>query len=108
MHTRTISDNTYDEIRFFCIMLFIVIRTYVVIGWSLGKDTASLKSPDVLLSNVQGAIGLLLPALFESPVMGVALLDSQFRFRAINGALAAMNGLPVFKPYGEEASVCPG
>jgi PAS domain-containing protein len=66
----------------------------------LGKDKASLKSPDVLLSNVQGAIGLLLPALFESPVMGVALLDSQFRFRAINGALAAMNGLPVSSHMG--------
>jgi hypothetical protein len=37
----------------------------------------------------------LLPALFESPVMGVALLDSQYRFRAINGALATMNGFPV-------------
>jgi len=37
----------------------------------------------------------LLPALFESPVVGVALFDSQIRFRASNGALAAMNGLPV-------------
>ena len=48
-----------------------------------------VKSSDVLLSNAHGAMGPLLPALFESPVMGVALLDVQFRFRAINGALAA-------------------
>jgi len=47
-------------------------------------------------------MGPLLPALFESPVMGVALLDSQFRFRAINGALAAMNGLPVSSHIGKK------
>jgi DNA-binding CsgD family transcriptional regulator len=34
--------------------------------------------------------------------MGVALLDSQFRFRAINGALAAMNGLPVSSHIGKK------
>jgi PAS domain-containing protein len=54
------------------------------------------------MANVHGAIGALLPALFESPVMGVALLDSQFRFRAINGALAAMNGLPVSSHIGKK------
>jgi DNA-binding CsgD family transcriptional regulator len=68
----------------------------------MGKGKPRLKSPDVLLSNVHGAIGPLLPALFESPVMGVALLDSQFRFRAINGALAAMNGLPVSNHIGKK------
>jgi len=68
----------------------------------LGKGKPRLKSPDVLLSNVHGAIGPLLPALFESPGMGVALLDSQFRFRAINGALAAMNGLPVSSHIGKK------
>jgi DNA-binding CsgD family transcriptional regulator len=47
-------------------------------------------------------MGPLLPALFESPVMGVALLDSQFRFRAINGALAAMNGLPISSHIGKK------
>jgi DNA-binding CsgD family transcriptional regulator len=56
---------------------------------------------DVLLSNANGAMGPLLPALFESPVMGVALLDGQFRFRAINGALAAMNGVPVSSHIGK-------
>jgi PAS domain-containing protein len=68
----------------------------------LGKGKPRLKSPDVLLSNVHGAIGPQLPALFESPVMGVALLDSQFSFRAINGALAAMNGLPVSSHIGKK------
>jgi hypothetical protein len=58
----------------------------------LGKGKRRLKSPDEVLLNVDGAISPLLAALFESPVMGVALLDSQFRFRAINGALA-MNGV---------------
>jgi hypothetical protein len=47
-------------------------------------------------------MGPLLPALFESPVMGVALLDGQFRVRAINGALAAMNGLPVSSHTGKK------
>jgi hypothetical protein len=61
-----------------------------------------MKSSDVLLSNAHGAMGPLLPALFESPVMGVALLDGQFRFRAINGALAAMNGFPVSSHIGKK------
>ncbi|HSY32101.1 MAG TPA: LuxR C-terminal-related transcriptional regulator [Verrucomicrobiae bacterium] len=61
-----------------------------------------MKSSDVLLSNVHGAMGPLLPALFESPVMGVALLDGQFRFQAINGALAAMNGFPVSSHIGKK------
>jgi hypothetical protein len=60
----------------------------------LGKGKPRLKAPDALLSDMHGAIGPLLPALFESPVMGVALLDRQFRFRAINGALAAMKAFP--------------
>jgi hypothetical protein len=58
----------------------------------LGKGKRRLKSPDEALLNVDGALSPLLPALFESPVIGVALLDSQFRFRAISGALA-MNGV---------------
>lgn len=61
-----------------------------------------VKSSDVLLSNTHEAMGPLLPALFESPVMGVALLDGQFRFRAINGALAAMNGFPVSSHIGKK------
>jgi DNA-binding CsgD family transcriptional regulator/PAS domain-containing protein len=68
----------------------------------LGKGRRGLKSPDVSLSNVHGALGPLLPALFESSVMGVALIDPQNRFRAINGALAAMNGLPVSSHIGKK------
>jgi DNA-binding CsgD family transcriptional regulator len=68
----------------------------------LGKGKRYLKSPDILPSSVHGAIGPLLPVLFESPVMGVALLDSQIRFRAINGTLAAMNGLPVSSHIGKK------
>jgi DNA-binding CsgD family transcriptional regulator len=68
----------------------------------LGKGKPRPKSQDVLLSKGHEAIGPLLPALFESPVMGVALLDSQFRFRAINEALAAMNGLPVSRHIGKK------
>jgi DNA-binding CsgD family transcriptional regulator/PAS domain-containing protein len=68
----------------------------------VGNVKPRVKSSDGLLSNVHGAMGPLLPALFESPVMGVALLDGQFRFRAINGALAAMNGLPVSSHIGKK------
>src|ERR1700736_5441412 len=68
----------------------------------MGKGKRRLKSPDVVLSNVHGAMAPLLPALFESPVVGVALFDSQIRFRAINGALAAMNGLPVSTHIGKK------
>ena len=68
----------------------------------MGKSKAREKSPNVLFSNVHGAIDPLLAALFESPVMGVALLDSQFRFQAINEALAGMNGLPVSSHIGKK------
>src|ERR1700688_869253 len=68
----------------------------------MGNVKTRVKSSDVLLSNAHGAMGPLLPALFESPVMGVALLDGQFRFRAINGALAAMNGFPVSSHIGKK------
>lgn len=79
------------------------IRTCSVIRREyLAKGKPRPKSPDVLLSGLPGAIGPLLPALFESPVMGVALLDSQFRFRAINEALAAMNGRPVSSHVGRK------
>jgi DNA-binding CsgD family transcriptional regulator len=67
----------------------------------LGKRVPRQKSAFVL-SNTHRTLGPLLPALFESPVMGVALLDSQFRFRAINAALAAMNALPVSNHIGKK------
>ena len=48
------------------------------------------------------AAGPLLPTLFASSVVGVAVLDGQMRFRAINGALAAMNGVPVLRHAGKK------
>src|SRR6266436_10004781 len=36
----------------------------------------------------------LLSALFQSSAVGVAICDRQLRFRAVNDALASMNGIP--------------
>ncbi|HEY8714038.1 MAG TPA: LuxR C-terminal-related transcriptional regulator, partial [Candidatus Acidoferrum sp.] len=44
----------------------------------------------------------LLPALFSSPVVGVAILDSQLGFEAVNLALAAMNGFPAASHIGRK------
>jgi|HubBroStandDraft_6_1064221.scaffolds.fasta_scaffold988904_2 hypothetical protein len=38
-----------------------------------------------------------LPTFFASSIVGVAVLDSGMRFRAINRALAAMNGMPAHR-----------
>jgi DNA-binding CsgD family transcriptional regulator len=43
-----------------------------------------------------------LPTLFASPVVGVAVLDARLRYRAINGALAAMNGMPADRHLGRK------
>jgi PAS domain S-box-containing protein len=43
----------------------------------------------------------LLSALFRSSTVGVAICDRQFRFRAINDALAAMNGIPAAAHLGK-------
>jgi PAS domain S-box-containing protein len=48
--------------------------------------------------------GPLLPALFASPIVGVAVLDSQMRYRAVNKALAAMNGVPAARHAGRRPS----
>jgi DNA-binding CsgD family transcriptional regulator len=50
----------------------------------------------------------LLPALFQSPAVGVAICDRQFRFRAINDALASMNGLPAAAHLGKAIHVVLG
>jgi len=42
-----------------------------------------------------------LAALLCSSVIGVAICDRQFRFRAINEALASMNGLPAESHIGK-------
>jgi CRP-like cAMP-binding protein len=48
----------------------------------LGQDTPP--EPEHLISG-----------LFDSPGVGIAVCDKRFRFKAINPALAAMNGVPV-------------
>src|SRR2546423_8187670 len=55
-------------------------------SWSVQPELtapASLGEPRELLS-----------ALFSSSAVGVAICDRQFRFRAVNDTLAAMNGIP--------------
>jgi DNA-binding NarL/FixJ family response regulator len=44
--------------------------------------------------------GPLLPTLFASPVIGVAVLDSRLRYRGINQALARMNGVHAVRHIG--------
>ena len=41
-----------------------------------------------------------MPTLFASSVVGVAVLDLRLRYRAINGALARMNGVPAANHVG--------
>lgn len=49
-----------------------------------------------------GSAGPVLSAMFSSPVVGVALLDERMRFRALNAALAGMNGVPLEKHFGKK------
>ncbi len=58
--------------------------------------------PATTLVDSYHAAGPLLPTLFASSVAGVAVLDLQMRFRAINGALAAMNGMPANRHFGRK------
>jgi PAS domain S-box-containing protein len=58
--------------------------------------------PATTLFDSYHAAGPLLPTLFASSVVGVAVLDGQMRFRAINGALAAMNGMPAARHLGRK------
>lgn len=66
------------------------------------KTQGSPGSLKALLAHENVAISPLLPTLFASSVMGVALLDSQIRFQAVNGALAAMNGFPAAAHIGKK------
>ena len=43
----------------------------------------------------------LLNALFKSSTVGVAICDRQLRYRAVNDALASMNGVPAEKHFGK-------
>jgi PAS domain S-box-containing protein len=56
----------------------------------------------VALLDAYGAAGPLLPTLFASSVVGVAVLDGRMRFRAINETLAIMNGMPAARHVGRK------
>jgi len=56
--------------------------------------------PSSRLFNSFNSAGPLLPNLFASPVVGVAVIDSRMRYRAINQALARMNGVPAARHIG--------
>ena len=40
-------------------------------------------------------------SFMNAPNVGVAISDTQFRFRGVNEALAAMNGLPAAEHFGQ-------
>jgi hypothetical protein len=48
-----------------------------------------------------GVASFLLPSLFASPIIGVAVVDSKMRFRAVNRTLARMNGVSVARHVGK-------
>jgi PAS domain-containing protein len=62
----------------------------------MGRKLSGTESNTGRQLSLAGAMGEpydLLPALFRSSTVGVAICDRQFRFRAINDALASMNGI---------------
>ena len=63
--------------------------------------TAAGMALDVGSQSVLGESCDLLSALFQSSMVGVGILDRQFRFRAINDALASMNGIPASAHLGK-------
>ena len=63
----------------------------------MGLKRSVTKSGSGIQSVLPDGIGerhALFSALFRSSTVGVAIYDRQFRFQAINDALASMNGLP--------------
>ena len=54
-----------------------------------------------VLGRARGEPRELLSTLFESSAVGIAVCDRQFRYRAINDALALMNGLPASEHLGK-------
>ena len=60
------------------------------------------KFPTTIFADSDHAARPFLPTLFASPVVGVAVLDFQMRFLAINPALAAMNGMPAARHIGRK------
>lgn len=67
----------------------------------LKKSLESSVGRHLVLSNAPGEPHHLLAALFSSSAVGVAICDRQLRFRAINDALASMNGLPASAHLGK-------
>src|SRR6266404_2656372 len=63
--------------------------------------TAAGMALDLGSQSVFGDSRDLLIALFHSSMVGVGILDRQFRFRAINDALASMNGIPASEHIGK-------
>jgi PAS domain S-box-containing protein len=63
--------------------------------------TAAGMALDVGSQSVLGESRDLLSALFHSSMVGVGIFDRQFRFRAINDALASMNGIPASEHLGK-------
>src|SRR5260370_5227701 len=63
--------------------------------------TAAGMALDLGSQSVFGESRDLLIALFHSSMVGVGILDRQFRFRAINDALASMNGMPASEQSGK-------
>jgi DNA-binding CsgD family transcriptional regulator len=62
---------------------------------------ASGMALNVGTQSVPGESGDLLSALFQSSTVGVGIFDRQFRYRAINDALASMNGIPAAAHLGK-------
>jgi DNA-binding CsgD family transcriptional regulator len=70
----------------------------------MGRKLSGTESNIGRQLSLAGAMGEpyeLLPALFRSSMVGVAICDRQFRFRAVNDALASMNGVPVAAHLGK-------
>jgi PAS domain S-box-containing protein len=63
--------------------------------------TAAGMALDLGSQPVLGESRGLLSALFHSSMVGVGILDRQFRFRAINDALASMIGIPASEHIGK-------
>lgn len=69
---------------------------------ALQKSIALQSRLHSTLLDSSGTAGPLLSTLFASPMVGVAVLDPQMRFRAINAPLAAMNGMPAARHAGRK------
>jgi DNA-binding CsgD family transcriptional regulator len=69
------------------------------------RSKQSFKKPSVggtvVLRKALGEPRDLLSTLFKSSTVGVAICDRQFRYRAVNDALASMNGLPASEHLGK-------